>query len=79
MAVVPQADPVSEAEAALGVAPRGDLFASSAATGQKVSVPSVNAFGRDDDPGVVSVVRASFDPAALQASASFRAKLLEAK
>lgn len=75
---VPQTDPVSEAEATLGVAPRGDMFAPSALRGRQIPA-ALNTVGEDKDPGVVSSVRATFDPAAFQQSASFRAKLLEAK
>jgi hypothetical protein len=74
---VPAADEASEAQAALGVAPRGDLFALSVE--RPTLAPARATFGaaadKAEDEGIVTAVHANFDPAAFRESAGFRAKL----
>lgn len=74
----PVIDEASEAQATLGVAPRGDRFAFSAATAVAENrVQTANAkFGTlDENPGEVTSVHAAFDPAVFRDGAAFRGKL----
>jgi hypothetical protein len=72
----PVTDEATRAEAELGVAPRVDRFA--AAVGHYAlpsNIPAHDGLAASVDPGVVTVVRAQFDPAVFRDAASFRAKL----
>ena len=72
----PVTDDVTQAEAELGVAPRGDRFG--AAVGHYAlpsSIATSGGIAANEDPGIVTVVRATFDPAIFRDAASFRAKL----
>jgi hypothetical protein len=70
----PVTDQATQAEAEFGVAPRGDRFAAPGGAALPTTIPSLG-IAANQDPGVITVVRATFDPAAFRDAAAFRAKL----
>ena len=74
----PVIDEASEAQATLGVAPRGDRFAFSAAAAvseNRAQAASAVPGTIDENPGEVTSVRPTFDPAVFRDAAAFRSKL----